>query len=542
MKSLMRRTTRPGIVAPPRLLPIVCIALMLAITLGYTAVNAVVRPTMHADSGFGFLGWDARGSLPFNDALVPDSKDIAKDKIVFQTTWSPGQYVFPGLLEKAGLSLGVAMVIVTALFSAVGLVGWFGLYRAFGFPVRTCLIATTLVACSQHFAYSFGIYFGGEVEQFGVAPWFLLLIWKLREPRWWAIPLLFLGAAAMVFAKLAAILVAVAAIAAAALRSGGPWLGRQGIRRLLVAGVSICLVGLVFYDVWFSRGPTAVSSPSGIHWSQLTDYAALAVSSIWTASMSLGALMLFFFSSPAGPLVTSHFPVPYCFLPFAVGTFAFVWWRLRKTHLDYLRFVLVLGLIVTAALVWTWIRGSIVSEEERHLTIVSLALFIGIVQSFIEFPATFLRWSFATVMLILATYGIGSQVHHVAQNLNRPIGGRGFRHWIANRQVIDFIRTIDVAEPDRLSALIVTTSPDIALEVRHVRAMSNLADFETLSQLSADKFHGRTPRLYVIIQTKLIANGKADAILGTFVDYAKADWETIALGDFVCFFQRTSPL
>lgn len=52
--------------------------------------------------------------------------------------------------------------------------------------------------------------------------------------------------------------------------------------------------------------------------------------------------------------------------------------------------------------------------------------------------------------------------------------------------------------------------------------------------------HGRVDRLYVIVQRKLVDNGKADEILRSFVDYPIEGWVKFPLGDFVCFYQVSS--
>ena len=113
-------------------------ALVGGVLLLYALVSIVVRPAMFSDSAFGFLVWDSmvRGA-GFNQLVGPNPADIAHDTAEFLTTWSPGQYIFPGLLETLGLPLGVAIALVTTIFAAVGLAGWYALYRSFGFPVRT---------------------------------------------------------------------------------------------------------------------------------------------------------------------------------------------------------------------------------------------------------------------------------------------------------------------------------------------------------------------------------------------------------------------
>lgn len=518
-------------------LPVLCGAIVLVIVLAYVVAAVVVRPTLYSDSGFGFLGWDSRHGLPFNHTAVPDDDDIAKDSIEFMATWSPGQHLLPGLLEACGLSLGLSIVIVSAAFSVLGLAGWFALYRAFGFPLRTSAVTVTIIACSHHFAVPFGLYNGGEVLLFGTAPWFLLLVWKLRELRWHAVLPLLVGALLIFFAKLSGIIVAAAAIAAAVTTGGGPWLTGQMVRKVIVAGATIGVMGLAFYEFWYSQGWTAVSSLIDVQWGALAGFAVFATSSIASAALSLGELGSYIFLHPARPILDSNLPIYYALLPFAVGTFVLVQRRLRQDHADYLRFFLVFALAISAVLVWTWARGSVVAVEERHFRIVSLVLLVGIVHSFIELPNKSMRVVFTIVVGVAALYGVASAAAHVDANLGRTLGIRGFRHWIANRDVVDFIRTIDVAAPDLAATLILVPSPEIGLEVRNVRVMSNHADMQDLASLQEQTYRGRVPRLYVIIQRRLVDEGKAQAVLNSFVDYPRDGWTQTPLGRFVSFSQ-----
>ncbi len=519
-----------------RLVPILCSVVVLLVTVAYIVGAAVVRPTMYSDSGFGFLGWDARHGLPFNHAAVPDPDDISQDTTEFMAIWSPGQHLLPGLLEECGLSLGLSIVMVTAAFSILGLAGWFALYRAFGFPLRTNAIAVTIVACSHHFALPFGIYTGGEVLLFGTAPWVLLLVWKLRDLTWRAVVPLLAGALAMVFAKLTGLILAAAAIAAAVASCAGPWFTRQRMRKALVAGTTIAVMGLLFHELWVSRGWTHAESLTEVRWPMLAGLTGFAISAVMTASLSLGELATFVFLHPKRPLVDSNLTLYWTLLPLAVVLLVVVCRRLHTEYADYLRFALAFALSVGAVIVWIWSSSSSVTADERHLRIVSLVLLVGIVHSFIELPNRLLRRLIAATVGLAAVYGIASAAVHVAANLERPLGIRGFRHWIANAAVVDFIRTIDVPAPDRAATLILVTSPEIGLEVRNVRVVSNHAAMQAAEDLREQTYRGRVPRLYVIVQQRLIAEGKADIILDSFVDYPRERWQLIPLGDFICFF------
>ncbi|TAJ33579.1 MAG: hypothetical protein EPO67_07415, partial [Reyranella sp.] len=418
-------------------------AIALGVTLLYAIVSVVVRPAMYSDSAWGFVGWYSGKGLPFNYAMAVDQADISKDVVVFPTWWSPGQYILPGLLEMAGLDLGQAITVVVLLCSLLGLVGWFFLYQDFGFPAASSALAVAIIALTRHFALPFGIYNGGEVLLFGIAPWFILLVWRLRQFEWWAVLPLLAGSAVMVFAKLSGLVLSAAMIGAAVMAPIGPWLSKDRLGRAVVAATAVAVMGALFYVVWFSRGSTPTEVHAEAAWWSIGSYVAYVTSASWGAALSLGDLAAWFLLHPSRPVFQSALPIYWLFLPLALATFALVGWRLWRSHAEYLRFVAFLGLGVGVVLVMISARGAGIGTEERHLRIVSLVLFVGIIHSVLDMPGRWVRALFAGVVVVACFYGVTSAAMRAVANSERPLGSRGFRHLAADQALIDYIRSID---------------------------------------------------------------------------------------------------
>ena len=104
---------------------------------------------MYSDSAYGFMVWDSmlRGAAS-NSLIRPDVDDIARNVSEFFAVWSPGQYVFAGLIERLGAGLGTAMTVVTTLFTVLGLVGWYRLYRRWNFPATSAAISASVSGVS----------------------------------------------------------------------------------------------------------------------------------------------------------------------------------------------------------------------------------------------------------------------------------------------------------------------------------------------------------------------------------------------------------
>lgn len=522
--------------------PTLLIVAVAIVTSAYVIASAVIRPAMYSDSAWGFAGWDTRSrTTAFNHASGLDSSNIAREAEGFQTMWSPGQHVLPGLVEELGVTLGAGIVAVSAVFSVLGLAGWCALYRSLGFPLRTATVALALIACSRFFNLPFSTYNGGEVLQFGVAPWFLLLIWTLRDLRWFAVPPLIAGAAILVFMKLTGIVVAGAAVGAAMVshdQALSRW--RDTVRKLVVGGVTIGLMGAIFYIAWYGRGATAATLVGVPHPHGLFFYVALTISSTWSAALSLGDLASYIFLNPGRPILRSVESIFYIFLPFSVAAFVFVYLALRKDHGEYLRFAFLFAAAMVVFLTLNLLAGMSITFDERHLRVVSLLLLVGGVHAVLESRSRILQGVFAAIAAISMVYGLSSFVKRMHHNLHEPLGIRGVRVDNATQQLLDFIRKLDVGGPDARRTLIFMPSPELVLEVKNARSWSNHADFESIADLRKQVRRGRVDRLYVIVQRRLVENGKADVILRSFVDYPIDGWAQVPLGDFVCFYQVDS--
>jgi hypothetical protein len=403
------------------------------------------------------------------------------------------------------------------------------------------MIALLIVACSRFFSLPFSIYNGGEVLLFGTAPWFMLLAWKLRDFRWSAVPALLAGGLVLFVAKLSGFMLAVVTIGAASLSDERPWTRRDTLRKMLVAGIIVAGMGLALRQLWLVRGWTAAPQELALHLSRLVTHTAYSLSAIAGGAFSPGDLASWLFLRPGREILASIDEFYFAAAPAALVVLAFVSWRLRRDHADYLRFFLLIAAGTVVVLVGMWVLGSKVGLEERHFRPVSLLFLVGLVQACLAYPGRWLRGAFLIVAGLASFYGLVSFANRSAGNLHNPLGIRGFRHTIADEGALKFLHQIDMAGPQGQMPVVLVTSPEMAAELRHARLLANQADFQSIDDLGGQVYRGRVPMLYVVVQKKLVENGKAQAILRSFVDYAPDKWESRPLGAFVAFSQGASP-
>jgi len=210
--------------------------------------------------------------------------------------------------------------------------------------------------------------------------------------------------------------------------------------------------------------------------------------------------------------------------------------QIAHSHPDYFRFAATLTVIFSLVMAAVYVRGSEVSLEDRHFRQVGMVLAIGIVHAALQWRRPFALGA-AAVSLVLCAYGGASYVTKLRANIGHAKSDQGFRHLVLSQPALDFIRTT-LDTPIEGSSLVVIPSAEIALEFRNRRTVEIAADFlkdeDIRKRLS---YHGHVDSLGVLLQAKMVANGKAASVLATFKDYPADGWRETKLGDFVYFSQ-----
>jgi hypothetical protein len=504
----------------------------------YSSVAMIVRTSMYSDSGWGFLVWDAmRRGAPFNHGMAPDPANIAQDVTGFMTWWSPGQYWLPGLLELIGLDLGQAIVATVALASGLGLAGWYRLYSGFGFPRRTAAITVAMIACTRFYGLPFGIYNGGEVLIFAVAPWVIYALWRIGDVHLRHIPVMVLGIAILFFAKLTGVVLGGAVIAGLVLKPGEGWLARATLRRGIVGALAVTIFSAAFYYCWLLRGPTPATGGLGINLLGLPAQLAFSINAVWSSSLSVGDLASYLLVHPNRPILGSLDLFNFVSVPFALAAVALVWSRLGSEFGRYRLFFAVTAAAYITVLMLLSVRGAAIGRAERHLRPISLMLLIGMVQVSVGLQNRLARHSLAVAAVVFTLYGLASFASHSIANAKRPLDWRGLRHPIADQAALNTLQRIDVTLSDGSRPVVLVPSPEIGLVLRNSRVLAIHADFESSETLGRRVYRGRVGRIYVLVQTKLVVSGKADIILLSFKDYRRDMWKPEAVGSFTLFAQ-----
>ena len=154
--------------------------IMLSVFVIYCFLNPLV---LSVDSTYGFLAY--KGTLYFHSFnMIPEIpvRDISQVNPVFVSWWSPGQWVFPAFINYVfGIRLGVAAILVTALSLVTGFIGYYRVFKFYGFSIAVSTLSLLIILSSSTLYYCFIVYQGGEILEFAFFPWFLLYIIRIRK-------------------------------------------------------------------------------------------------------------------------------------------------------------------------------------------------------------------------------------------------------------------------------------------------------------------------------------------------------------------------
>ncbi|CAN0164131.1 unnamed protein product [Phaeothamnion confervicola] len=475
---------------------------------------------------------------PFNEMPIPDPSDISRDMGYFVAWWSPGQYLVPGFFEALGFNLGQAITTTVALGSALGLIGLHFLYRSWGFPPLSIAVTLLVLAGNRLFSHQFAYYGGGEIILFALAPWFLLLLFRMREFSPGKALCVFAAIAVLSVAKLSGLVLAVASVAALQindLRSDRP--GKM--RRLVTAGVMFAVLGIAFRILWLSRGETpathalAVFSPE-----RLLTHAIPSFIAGFTSILSIGDFATATLMHPkyGGGFIKTTSPfylvltIPIAFLAYFVGR------QISRSHPDYFRFAAALTVIFALIMTAVFVHGSEVSLEDRHFRQIGLVLAIGVVHAVLGWRPPF---SLATggLALVLLAYGAIAYVVKLERHNANAKSSLGFRHIVLSPQDLDFIKK-NLNTPVNGTSLVVVPSAEVGLEFPNRRIVEIPARFRSHDDLRTRySYRGRVDSLGVLVQTEDVENGKAALVLAAFKDYPLNGWTVTPLGNITYYSQ-----
>lgn len=496
-------------------------------------------PALNSDSATGFLVWDAsRHGASFNHMLTPDPADIERDASVFQAWWSPGQYLVVAPWMELGLSLGHAIAWGSWFATALSLWGYWRMFRAFEFDAHTSGVAVLVVACNWTFTRPYGDYLGGELALFTVLPWLVLLTRAVLRHAgawvpWLALPALYWcgNMAKNSYIPMAAGLVA-------GLRGRAWWEQNRGLGaragELLRWLAWLALGHALLWATYLRLGTNpSIRTGGGSHpawWQATLELIAFPITGIFSTGNILGRIFL----HPSHPRVASMaelWPIELLLAFVAVILVAWIFRREARERPDY---AWLLGGVLAAYagfFLALLVLGSAAGWEERMFKPAGFLLVAPLVAGVRAERGSWRARLVTLALMVGCAYGVFAAANR-ALYLHRldNVGRRGITQHVLSREALQVLHQLDATLP--AGALVVVPSPEMALELQRTRAMPTHAAMQGLDHIAATPLHGRVGDLVLLVDTRMIAAGKAAVLAATFKSYAPDAWRVHRYGEW----------
>ena len=513
----------------------------LALHCAFAFVTWFVPPAMNSDSATGFYVWDCwRAGAPWNHMIGPDIANIARDSSIFQAWWSPGQYLVVAPWQLLGLTLGHAIAVGGGVATAIALIGFWRLFRAFDFGISSSGWAVLAIACNWTMTRTYGDYMGGETALLAVFPWLVLATrWALETERrsWLTLPIVYWVGA---MAKNSYIPIGAGLIAGfrCVRLWQRPWISRDKFAEL---ARWIGLFGLghfLFWATYLRFGVSPGAALGGrIHpdwWVSFLRIVAFPISAIFSVGNVLGRIFLF----PSHPLVAEMRDLWPIFVPIAViGVGVLIWLLKREFSLRPAWAQMLVGVITANlafyALIAIWRDTD--GLEERFFKPVGFLLLPALIDGVRAGRPRWIAGLLGVCLGLSSAYGVAAfanRAHDLHRDNNR--GRRGTTQNVLSRDGLIVLHALDDALPG--NTLIVVPSPEMTMEIRHARRLSTHAAQMKTADLASHRYHGRVDNLVVLVNDQMLQTGLAQALLASFPDYPAATWTRHNYGEWTFFY------
>ena len=515
---------------------------------------AHIDQALISDPGWGVLiaeQWRLGHAPGPRTRVEPAPSDLGKDSASVLSWWPPAYQAVPlAFRELTGLGWGHAIRATVLLCWASALLG-FTLYARRVVPAAPGWAWLTLIlACCRFTHAPFDAYDGGEALLLGAFPWVLLANVSALSSRSGS-PLAALGAgvvtAGLFVVKYSALMSCVA-LGAAWASLALPRSAARPPRALLraaayAAGAAAVMLALRVLGV--PGGPTPGDfAATDLHPARaLYPFAMLPL-----ALTDLDSLVQFVFAHPSrawlAPFEKAVIGAPLLFVLLVALAPSFSRERradliARPEALAALRCTLALVVVLPSILGVLLAGGATIDDGARHVRPAALAALPWVVAALWQQRSSRAprarALALAMAMLFIAlpcAYGAATLLDKAlrrgrsddplvgATGVRLPLLGTG-----ADARV--FFRSVRGVAEGRASVLYVT-APDLALELADLRLIVRHADFTSVAQLGAERFHGcPVGGVIALLPRPFETSGKGELVRRSFVDVKR--WRRVSL-------------
>lgn len=476
-------------------------------------------PSFISDPGLGFLdmiNFSEGGKFQHHKMPFLNNPDICIQERT--TWWTPGQWYFIYLITLLGIKLGTAISLCVFISTAIGIVGWYILYRKFEFDKIVVVISILLIAFSRYFYSSFQIYPGANILEFSVAPW-LLLFWLKSESlnSYFRIVLIFLLIIFSFFIKSSMLIFWLALILS---RVSIHYSHKnQWFNLFLLA--SAFVLGKYFCDFLFIKGGyTPFSWPgewirlNGIDFHVLTQKIIFTLSGPILSTIGIDDYVKYIFQKPGNVIINDG-------SIFLIGIYLFflilfiallINSRSQKKELNkhYFHILYSFVFIFILFFFYTLLSGKAINayEESRHFRLAGLILLPLVVKSLNER----FRIIAPIITLFMIAYSIPSNLSKIKST--KVISEKYRTPFSEIENEADYKMFKNMAEESDYTYVI---HAGLAFELDQCKTFYNQDDYTPIEKiLERKKIVLKNKKIVFLLPERFKENGKLEAILGNF--------------------------
>jgi hypothetical protein len=229
----------------------------------------------------------------------------------------------------------------------------------------------------------------------------------------------------------------------------------------------------------------------------------------------------------------------YALGPLGLLLTTWVWFRLRGTRYRPLAVSLltIIAFYIAAYVAMYARNGTIVPFEERYFYYAGIPFFLLVLIAADQWRSTWARAVPILAVGLFAIYGVTAYAHEAMRSRHYDRAS-GTAMLLLPPSVLDYLRS-EMAAHDWANAIAVVPQPEAAVGLPRYRILFSwqLLDSSPMQDIVRQRWAGRVDKVFLIMTKAMLGDGKADAVMKTFVDYDVAKWQQVPLDGMVVFSQ-----
>jgi hypothetical protein len=216
--------------------------------------------------------------------------------------------------------------------------------------------------------------------------------------------------------------------------------------------------------------------------------------------------------------------------PLGLLLMVWVWYRLRYTrYRDMAVLLLTIILLYAIAVAAMYLWGAVISVEDRHFRYAGILFFLLLLTAVDQWRVPLVKGLACVVVIVLGFYGLTRSVTGAYAQMRAgyydPMPG--IAQDTVSPAILEYMRS-EITRHSFQRPIALVPSPSAAI---------SLPRFRILYIGVPQRWAGRAEKIFVVVPEEMLLNGKAEAILRSFIGYKFEEWSQMKLDGMVIYTQ-----